>query len=234
MPRNVGDSFTSGKGYGGVAYLGNTRTGYNDEVTGLEEWFARFVTGNLPSPYQNLTTGGRIGVSEAYSKIAVDTLYSAMCHNMLGDPKVRMWTSTPQHFNDGIVVERYDDGIYVSHVGRSSSVFCCSNDGTVTKNQTPYSGYCQFTDVDPNGTIVVTHQNYIPYIAPTIVQNSTIENSQYVIATSYKAGNHVDSNRTAGDVTIPSGVEYEIESVTLSPGFKVEKGALFSAFPRDY
>ena len=177
-------------------------------------------------------------MSEAYSKMALDSLYTGMNHNMLGDPKVKMWTGEPQHFNNNIEVTRYDDNfIDVEHVGRLASVFYCSNDGTVAKNQTLSAGYCYFSDVDPNGTIVVSTQNYIPYIAPMLVQNTTIQNSQYVIASSFNAGNHVDSNRTAGDVTIPSGVEYEIDfndSVTLSPGVMVEKGAVLSATPRDY
>lgn len=46
--------------------------------------------------------------------------------------------------------------------------------------------------------------------------------------------NAIDSGRTQGDVTIKSGVEYEIEAygtVTLQDGFKVEKGATFAVYP---
>ena len=41
-------------------------------------------------------------------------------------------------------------------------------------------------------------------------------------------------NRTAGDVTVMNGVEYEIEAsgtVTLQDGFSVEKGATFAVYP---
>ncbi|MBQ7691584.1 MAG: hypothetical protein IJT30_10415 [Muribaculaceae bacterium] len=51
------------------------------------------------------------------------------------------------------------------------------------------------------------------------------------------AGSNVDSGRTAGNVTIKKGVDYEIEckgSVTLKPGFTVEKGATFSVKASDY
>ena len=51
------------------------------------------------------------------------------------------------------------------------------------------------------------------------------------------AGRSVDSGRTAGDVTIAAGVDYEIEhkgSVTLAPGFKVQKGASLSIKPSEY
>ena len=57
------------------------------------------------------------------------------------------------------------------------------------------------------------------------------------MASDVVAGSNVDANRTAGDVTIKSGTEYEIEykgSVTLGPGFKVEKGAAFTVTPSEY
>ena len=53
----------------------------------------------------------------------------------------------------------------------------------------------------------------------------------------FYAGRNVDSNRMAGDLTIAEGSEYEIETkgkVVLAPGFKVEKGALFSVSQSDY
>jgi hypothetical protein len=48
---------------------------------------------------------------------------------------------------------------------------------------------------------------------------------------------NVDSGRTHGDVTIKSGIEFEIESsgtVTLHDGFKVEKGATFAVYPSSF
>ncbi|MBQ7691587.1 MAG: hypothetical protein IJT30_10430 [Muribaculaceae bacterium] len=94
-----------------------------------------------------------------------------------------------------------------------------------------------FSNLNPNSIVMVYRHDKLPYIAPLVLQNTTIGNSQYVIAGDVVAGNHVDSGRTAGDVTISSGVEYEIEhkgTVTLAPGFKVEKGATFSVAPSDY
>ena len=58
-----------------------------------------------------------------------------------------------------------------------------------------------------------------------------------MIANDVVAGNHIDSNRTYGDVTVKSGVEYEIEAsgtVRLEDGFIVEKGATFAVYPASY
>ena len=43
-----------------------------------------------------------------------------------------------------------------------------------------------------------------------------------------------DTDRTSGNVTIASGVEYEIEAsgkVSLEDGFSVEKGATLAVYP---
>ena len=74
-------------------------------------------------------------------------------------------------------------------------------------------------------------------VLPFLIQNCTLSNSQYVIANDYTAGRSVDAGRTAGDVVVESGVEYEIEYngiVRLDRGFRVEKGARFSAFQRKF
>ena len=69
------------------------------------------------------------------------------------------------------------------------------------------------------------------------LQNTTLSRSQYVIASNVTAGNFIDNNRTPGNVTIPAGVEYEIEAsgvVRLEDGFKVEKGAAFAVYPSSF
>ena len=64
-----------------------------------------------------------------------------------------------------------------------------------------------------------------------------LNRSQYVIASDVTAGKSIDSNRTQGDVTIPAGVEYEIEAsgaVRLEDGFQVERGATFAVYPSSF
>ena len=90
---------------------------------------------------------------------------------------------------------------------------------------------------DPNSIVMVRSHGKLPYVAPLVLQNTNIQNSQYVIANDVVASRSVDAGRTAGDVTVKNGAEYEIEykgSVTLGPGFKVEKGATFIVKPSEY
>ena len=55
---------------------------------------------------------------------------------------------------------------------------------------------------------------------PSVLVGERVERSQYVIANDVYAGRNVDTNRTAGDLTIAEGSEYEIETkgqVVLAP-----------------
>ena len=79
--------------------------------------------------------------------------------------------------------------------------------------------------------------NYIPYIAPLVLQKVNLDHSQYVIASDVIAGKYVDKNRKNGDVIVKNGVEYEIEAsgtVMLYDGFKVERGATFAVYPSSF
>ncbi len=108
-------------------------------------------------------------------------------------------------------------------------------DGEVT--DVPMTDSITLSNVSPNSTIMLYKQNYIPYIAPLVLQNVTLDHSQYVIATDVLAGRAVDNNRTSGNVIVPEEVEYEIEAsgtVRLAGGFKVEKGATFAIRPASY
>ena len=84
---------------------------------------------------------------------------------------------------------------------------------------------------------MIYQHNKLPYIAPIVLQNERVTDDRYIIASDVTAGRSVDANRTSGDFVIAEGTTYEIEhkgTVSLQPGFKVEKGATFSVKPSDY
>ena len=155
---------------------------------------------------------------------------------MLGDPLIRMWNSLPQLYSN-ISVSRTDNGVSVTGINLgAATVAYHSNDGQ-TGSVAANSSTVTLDDVNPNSTIMVYGHNRIPYIAPLILQNTTLDNSQYVYATDVTAGRSVDSGRTNGNVTIAEGIEYEIEAsgkVTLAGGFNVERGAMFTVQKSTY
>jgi hypothetical protein len=217
---NFGESFTLGKNYGGVAFLGNTRDGYQYTSVELEETFL-----NSLKKYEY-----RVGVAEADSKFISNNVerHIRLAHNLLGDPEFEMWSYTPSKYN-GIIVTRTDNSITVSGFGRTSNktVAYCSNGEVQGKVETRASSVT-FNNVSPNSSIMVYQHNRIPYIAPLYLQNETINYSQYVFASTLSAGRNVDSNRTSGNIVFASGVNYEVEAtgnVSLGSGLIVKNGA---------
>ena len=244
IPYNFGESFTLGKDYGGPAFLGNTREGYFISSSKLEEQFLQIIKST--TNYKET----KIGIIEALSKVknydrlrhieGNDTIYDfnyfSCVHNLLGDPEFEVWTDTPQEFTN-IQVTRSDNQISVSGINTNSAIVACySNNGELRKTTTS-SDSIVFNGMSPNSTVMVYKHNYIPYIAPLLLQNVNLSNSQYVIASDVIAGEAIDGNRNPGDVTVKNGIEYEIEAsgtVTLQDGFNVEKGATFAVYPSSF
>ncbi len=227
LPMNFGESFTTGRNYGGPAYLGNTRDGINPSSKNLGQIFAKKLTENTY----------KIGIAEALSKCEnYDENfedYLAMTHNLLGDPEFEMWTDTPQHYSN-IVISRTNNSITVNGIDSDSTIVAYySNDGQIGTDTISTSSVV-FNNISPNSTVMLYKHNYIPFIAPLDLQNITFSKNQYVIASDVTAGKAIDSQRTNGNVIVPDGIEYEIEAsgiVTLQDGFQVEKGATFAVYP---
>lgn len=232
---NYGESFTLGKDYGGPVYMGNTADVEREYVNELGASFANRITDN------NLFV---LGEADALSKIYLrkslvytdkkNILTMIICHNLLGDPSVELWTGFPQEYSN-ISVTRTNNTIKVSGIpdDHSTIIAYVDNSGHVRKQLT--SSSTTFNNVSPNGSIMLYEHNYLPYIAPMFLQNVNLNKSQYVIASDVTAGQSVDTTlRAPGEVTVKSGVEYEIEAsgiVRLEGGFKVEKGATFVVSP---
>ena len=218
---NFGDSFVLGKDYGGVAFLGNTREGYTYYSTNLENYFLKKIIN---------TSNYKIGIIEALSKTCSSSVsnHVKLTHNLLGDPEFEIWTSEPLQYS-GIFVSRLDNGFRISGTSNTDTIAYCDNyghQGLIVGNNNS-----MFISAHPSSTLMVFNHDHIPYIAPMMLQNCEISNSQYVYASSFSAGKSILPNNTHGNVTIKNGAEYEIEAtddVFLGEGFIVENGATFA------
>ena len=233
IDKSLGASFTMGKDYGGPVYMGLTKDiGYSYET----HYF-------FPSFSSMLNYGSSIGKSYAKARILwnmpannteMEEIYSF--HNFLGDPSVVLWDDTPQNYSN-IVLTRGDSTITVSGISEpSTTIALYSNDGKTLSQKTSASSIT-FSHVSPNSTIMLYKRNCIPYIAPLVIQNTTLNKSQYVIASDVTAGKSVDNSRTSGQVTVTGDIEYEIEhtgEVRFCGGFKVDKGVRFTVKPSTY
>lgn len=222
---NFGESFTTGKNYGGPAFIGNTRDGIITKSAELERLFAEQI-------HLNQT---EIGKAEAISKSNYYDLYINLINNLLGDPSLDQWTGIPDQYHDVNIVQS-DNTLTITGINNDSTYVSYCNSSEIIRKKLSSSSVT-LTNVSPNGSIMLYRHNYIPYIAPMLLQNVTLNKSQYVIASDITAGFSVDSNRTNGDVIVNNGVEYEIEAsgtVTFCDGFKVEQGALFTVIPSTF
>ncbi|MBQ0068262.1 MAG: hypothetical protein KBT09_00695 [Bacteroidales bacterium] len=216
---NMGQSYALGKDYGGVAYLGCTRVGFtsyfNHEVNFIE------ALGSILN----------IGRAEAQTKLLAKNSFFAMTHNLIGDPEFQVWTQSPQNNNE-VIITRTDNAIQVSGInGDNTTVAYCDN--TTQDIVNAYNGEAIITSGNPNSSIIVCAQNHLVYIAPLIMQNYTINQSQHVLATDVTVGSQVDSNRSNGEVVIKAGANYDIQcsgKIELKGGFHVEKGASLTIY----
>ncbi len=223
---NYAESFTMGKDYGGPVFMG-----YIHEFEGLEPMF---YFGEILDYCNTKTMCEAYSISKRY--IHMDRADDIVpWFNFLGDPVLEMWTDTPQTYS-GITVTRGDSTISVTGVPIGSKMSYCGNDGSLGLVKAT-SSTISLSHVDANSSVMLYKHNMIPYFAPLVLQNTSLDNSQYVIASDVLAGRTVDTGRTSGDVTVSSGVDYEIEAtgqVKIMGGFKVELGARFSITPSEY
>lgn len=235
IDNSMGTSFTMGKDFGGTVYLGLTH-GLSNPYNA--HYFFASLSDKLN--YMGLSIGAAYALSKQLStqkgKLDNDVEEVYTYHNYLGDPSVFLWNDTPQNYSN-IILTRGDSSITVSGITEVSTVVALySNDGKTLSQKTSASSIT-FNHVSPNSTIMLYKRNCIPYIAPLVLQNTTINKSQYVIASDMMAGKSVDNNRTRGQVTITGEIEYEVEhtgEVRLCGGFKVDKGVTFSVKPSTY
>ena len=240
---NLGQSFTLGYNYGGPAFLGNTNSGLKRSSSNLETCFAISFThyskiGEIEAFSKEINIA-RYGYNENNSSLVSSEnhpMYVNMVHNLMGDPEFNIWTAIPSTYND-ISVMRTNNSITVSGVNTENAIVSvCCNSGVVRRKPV-VNGSATFPNFPPNSTVMVYQHNHIPYIAPLLIQNSIISNSQYVIAGNAYLGRNVDPNRSTGDVILPSGVNYELEftgEVVLDAGTEVQHGATLTIVPSDY
>ena len=225
---NFGESFTLGKNYGGVAYLGNSRYGFVGESAMLEMEFLELLKNGI-------TVIGSAETNSKYNLIHANNLsnthfHIGLCHNLLGDPSIDMWTDIPQVLTEADV---YIDRSSPNSISVSSqylngcTVVACSTNG-MCEPKTATSNNVSFTNVSPNSHIVIYKHNMLPYLAPIQIQDEIINNSLHYFANMVNIGTFAYSDRESGNVILDNNADVVIEAlgdVTLGPGLILNSGA---------
>lgn len=222
--QNLGEAFTLSKG-GGIAYLGNTRSGLIDTSYLL---YKEFVN--------RLLTTNNLGKAEALSKSDYKLQshhWLALTHNLIGCPETPMWTAIPTLFSAATV--SLSGTTLIVNSGVVGSKICVTSDADggqsyyqVIENVSNNT----FTNVPASFKVVITKSNYIPFIysSDCYIQNETFLGISTINASCIWAGNNVTTSKSSGPVVIQSGANVILNAdgeTILSNGFEVQTGAQF-------
>ncbi len=221
IPMNLGESYTLGKDYGGVAYLGNTRLGWTSQAKTLQNSFFRCLKNGITN----------VGIAEALSRTSKESasLFNSekLQHNLLGDPEFMIWCDSVKLFNN-ISALRSANSISVSGYDLDSCVVAIyGTDGSV-KKQIITGDIATISDVSPNSSLMLYRKNTIPFFAPIAIQNTIINSSVSFRTSTASLGNSIDVNRLPGDVIFDNGADFTIyasDDVLIDSGVIVKSGA---------
>ncbi len=232
--RNLGEAFLCENEGGGIAYLGNTRVGYNDEsavknlLLLLRSPDSSFVK-RLGELEYKLKTSAVLGARGGYPWII-------RTHNLAGCPETYFWKELPKKFGNITVSSDGIGNLWVNNVNLNNAIVCVTsaNDGGVSyrktskissSNKTP-----EFTNVPNDYVVVVTLDGYIPFIYHSnecTIQKETFTGTEKRDCKNIVAGAHVTTSKPEGDVVIKSGanVTFDAQNTTrIEGGFQVELG----------
>ena len=190
----IGQSFTSGKGYGGPALIGNTRVGWIGTSFRMQKVFDKYF------PYHP------IGESLNLAKFTntADRHHHALVVNVIGSPDINIWTDTPQLFQvnsseeiwqvtsptEDIQVCKYDIAS-----GKSSMV-----------NYDITRSYFTRENVT-NCIITLKRRNWIPKILPLFIRNISLNGRKCFFVSDMSVGSTLQEDE---HVEIPSGSNISI------------------------
>lgn len=220
---NIGQSFTLGKDYGGVAFIGNSRVGWIDESYIMQRHFNY----NL---YDN-TLAGALNAAKASNDARKH--HHALVVNVIGSPNIEIWTDEPQPFNASMEYEEQmgmgADLLTESNITNGNFIirYLVENgDSLFSGTFDPSYGTVWLGDVQ-NGIVTLTGRNCLPQVMPSRLQNLSFRNCQHLITSDVRIGSDVRPE-DQGDVLFKAGSKTGIEhtgKVILTKGVSVERGA---------
>lgn len=224
MKYNVGESFTVGGKYGGVAFLGNTREGWTTYSTELEKKFVNRIK----------STSAKNGIAEAMSKmdyskkIRYYSHWLTLTHNLIGCPEFEMWTDIPSRFLN-TSISRSSNSLTVN-TGVNDTNISLKGLFSDQRINSQVGRTALFSPLPKNYVLTLYKHDYLPYVAPIYLQNESVTGTHYIKGSQITTGNSVDSTKDKGDFVVKSGSDIVLEvsdGVTLDAGTEIELGASF-------
>lgn len=151
---NFASSFTCGGAWGGVAFLGNTRSGYNGQSDSVQLYLNRQLTNNA-------CIGDAMTQARQHTTGSPYDVYAALTYHLVGDPKFRMWMAKPKTFKPTISKEK-------DEISLNTADFQSGNiavwDGLTNVNNYSIGQLSQIsTKGHENKSILISKERYLPY-----------------------------------------------------------------------
>ena len=237
----LSDAFTNFSKSGVVAYIGSSSYGFrNEDKDGGPscEYDARF--------YSRLFSNSG---DKNFGKIFSDAKYDRIndCYdynhyrwlqfslNAIGDPEMPIYTTIPKKFDN---VDILSSGTILKIKPNVPNCRVCVM--SVGDNGKSYYGVKEnedefvFTNVDGDVSVVVTKQDYIPYVDDNVhidgiaeydniyIQNETLSGSKTYSANNVYVGSNVTDTKPKGDVRVNAGTYiFDAEKYVIKPNVYV-------------
>lgn len=218
---NFARSFTTGKGYGGPAMIGNSRVGYEAYSYLVQQCFNRYMRCHR--------IGESINLAKLYNTDDYGRHQHALTINVIGCPDLNIWTVVPMTQHVALTYE--SDGVTIRSLGCSDSVriSVCS----LAKDEKPYvvSGYLgdgmKTIRGAENSMLTLIGRNCLPCFLPLKLQNANVSGENHLQTANVWVGSNVREGET-GPVFFKLGSHTKIESsgnVVFTKDVTIEKGA---------
>lgn len=219
VPKNFGSSYTLGKDYGGIAFIGNTRWGYRSDSPPIEGTF-----------WDLISKGHSLGYATHVSKASQPNIshYSCLSNNLLGDPYLKPWRGAPS-IQDSTSVSRNLFGISVTSTNliEKTVVRIPLNGGTplvdiATQNTITYR------IPSSNCVVCVISPGQLPMLCHLDVKGEDFANEGFFYASSAELGTNGLFNN---NVTLKDGCNFTIKAsgdIVLGPHFSMENGSILT------
>ena len=224
MHRNIAQSFTLGKDYGGPAWIGNTRMGIQRSSPELQRQFNDLIEEYSIGMAQNESKSNFYYNDSIDHKINEFKNYIILSSNLIGCPEFYMWTAQPSLFS--VTNENYK--WYITPSNAPSKISIVRRDLIENDSITVFSWsdplYTSSCDID-NGYLYTVHgRNYIPKILGLYINDGELTGTHYFFTKDVTCGGEEET----ACVTFTNGSDYTFESngtFKMTKNVVVEHGA---------
>lgn len=222
-----GESYLLGKNYGGIGFIGNTRTSFcvSGQAT-HKKIFEDIIK------IRDTTDSPRCAIGNVFNVLrgtGPSYFHDKLSYNLLGDPMANIWLDTPKKLKHTVYNNEYAAYAWDMHTKlyiARSPISAPDETQYYEMGEPELTG----TPINTNEMCTVYGKGLVPVIMPVYIQNTTIsgDTPSHVIGRNIYAGENVHGKAVKGLVNIKNGTEITfeaLENVNLGKGLILESAS---------